>query len=104
TTVVSTPLPGRATVDAGSKTLSTDRAHLRDGYGIVAGRPDAEVVALYEEHGLVMVRGDALQVGDRIEIIPNHSCILPNLSGVLYGVRDGRLEAVIPVEARGCNT
>src|SRR3989454_3292885 len=52
-TVVSTPAPNRAVIDAGSKALSTDlRVASLNGYGIVLGRDDLSVVRLSEEHAI----------------------------------------------------
>lgn len=104
-TVVSTPLPGLATIDAGTKTLTSDGAHGRSGFGIVVGRPGIEIVKLNEEHGFLKYNPDReqLAVGDRIEIIPNHSCVIPNLYDELPGVRQGKLAERIAIDARGCN-
>ncbi|HZG76942.1 MAG TPA: alanine racemase [Paenibacillus sp.] len=104
-TVVSAPMAGRATIDAGTKTLTSDKAQHRDGFGIVVGRPDVRITGLNEEHGYLQFPPEAepLQVGDRVEIIPNHSCVLPNLCDRLPGVRQGRLSEWIAVDARGCN-
>jgi D-serine deaminase-like pyridoxal phosphate-dependent protein len=104
-TVISTPLPGRATIDAGSKTLTSDKARHRDGYGYVVGQPEISITALNEEHGFLEF--DPLvvsfKVGDRLEIIPNHSCVIPNLTNIMFGVRKGEVMEQITVDARGCN-
>jgi D-serine deaminase-like pyridoxal phosphate-dependent protein len=104
-TVVSVPLPGRATIDAGTKTLTSDKAHHREGFGIVVGQPDIQITGLNEEHGFLQFDPAKLQlrVGDRIEIIPNHSCVIPNLCNTITGVRKGVPVEEIKVEARGCN-
>ncbi|MEF3308786.1 alanine racemase [Paenibacillus sp. GYB004] len=104
-TVVSTPLPGRATIDAGTKTLTSDKAHHREGFGIVVGRPGIRITGLNEEHGFLQFDPAevTLSVGDRIEIIPNHSCVIPNLCDTIAGVRQGRVERSIAIDARGCN-
>lgn len=53
TTVVSTSVLGRAIIDAGSKTLSSDRYLSGDGrgFGMVKSDPEAELEKLSEEHG-----------------------------------------------------
>ncbi|MFD2332652.1 alanine racemase [Cohnella sp. GCM10020058] len=103
-TVVSVPLPGRATIDAGTKTLTGDRAHGREGYGIVVGRPGISVTGLNEEHGFLAFdpASEQIQVGDRLELVPNHSCVLPNLCDRVAGVRGGQLDEWIRIDARGC--
>jgi D-serine deaminase-like pyridoxal phosphate-dependent protein len=104
-TVVSTPLPGRATIDAGTKTLTSDGGHGIRGFGYVVGHPDIEVAKLNEEHGFLTFdpQKTTLRVGDRIEIIPNHSCVLPNLCDAVAGVRGGRGVERVRIDARGCN-
>lgn len=105
TTVVSTPCAGRASVDAGSKTLTSDRAQGRDGYGLVVGHPNVVVAGLSEEHGQLQydTTETPLVVGDRLEIIPNHGCVLSNLTDVVYGVRGGEVVGPIRIDARGKN-
>ncbi|WP_249898830.1 alanine racemase [Paenibacillus sp. PK3_47] len=104
-TVVSTPLPGRATIDAGTKTLTSDKAHGREGFGIVVGYPEVTLSALNEEHGFLQYDPEevSLKIGDRIEIIPNHSCVIPNLHQQVAGVRGGRRTTWIQIDARGCS-
>jgi D-serine deaminase-like pyridoxal phosphate-dependent protein len=112
-TVVSRPAPDRAIVDAGSKCLSSDfhRANSRmTGYGYVKGSGGGLTVArVSEEHGVIQLSEGwplsegqrPISIGDRIEIVPNHACGALNLWDTLVGVRDGDVEAVWPVLARG---
>lgn len=103
-TVVSRPTPLRATVDGGSKTFSGDvfpgNLQLR-GYAKAADR-DAYVEALSEEHGITRLgTGVDAKVGEKIAFYPIHVCTTVNLTDELIGVRDGVVEAVYPVAARG---
>ncbi len=103
-TVVSRPDQQTAIIDAGSKTLTTDLCKFGTGYGYIMGRPDITIYKLNEEHGFL--RSDKainLNIGDKIAIIPNHACVIPNLAEEIYGLRDGQFEQMIPVEARGKN-
>lgn len=104
-TVISVPLPGYATIDAGSKTLTSDLAHHRTGHGLVVGYPEVQLVGLNEEHGYLRFEPTevSLRVGDRVEIIPNHSCVIPNLNDFIFGVRAGQMVERISIDARGCN-
>ena len=104
-TVVSTPIPGMATIDAGTKTLTSDLAHHREGYGIVVGGPRVTITKLNEEHGFLEFDPHTVHfsVGDRIEVIPNHSCVIPNLNNTLAGVRKGKVVEQINIDARGSN-
>jgi D-serine deaminase-like pyridoxal phosphate-dependent protein len=101
-TVVSVPAPDRAVLDAGSKALSSDPLRPRPGgHGLLLGRR-SRLQRLSEEHGVVDVEaGEAFRVGERVRILPNHSCVVANLHERLYGVRGGFVEAELPVVARG---
>ena len=104
-TVVSVPDDDRAVIDAGAKTLTTDLVHSNpeSGYGFVKDFPDARIVRLSEEHGIVSLPDawERLYVGRQIEIIPNHVCPVVNLADTIYLMRNGRCEREIPVAARG---
>jgi D-serine deaminase-like pyridoxal phosphate-dependent protein len=100
-TVVSTPTPNRAVVDAGSKTLTTDLFG-QTGHGTVIGHPEAKIVGLSEEHGVIHTpKAGSFQVGERIEIVPNHVCVVVNMFDTAWLRRkDGTLEE-IAIDARG---
>lgn len=104
-TVVSTAVPGRAIVDGGSKTFSSDRYLAGDGrgYGIVKGDPEAEFEAMSEEHGHLSINRSSRQyrIGERLTITPNHVCSAINMHDEIYGIRGERVEAVWRVAARG---
>jgi D-serine deaminase-like pyridoxal phosphate-dependent protein len=104
-TVISTPLPGYATIDAGSKTLTNDLSVRGKDCGLIVGLPGVQLVDLNEEHGYLRYDPDRVQlyVGDRIEIIPNHACVLPNLCDRIYGVCGDDVVREITVDARGRN-
>ena len=101
-TVVSTPAPDRAVLDAGSKTLSTDPLRPRaEGHGWVLGRK-ARLSKLSEEHGVLGVEeGERFRVGERVRVLPNHACVVSNLHDRVLAVRGERVEAEWRVAARG---
>jgi D-serine deaminase-like pyridoxal phosphate-dependent protein len=106
-TVVSRPRPNLAIIDGGSKTFATDVqpkvAPLSlTGLGYVLGHPEAVLERVTEEHGMLSVERDSdLQVGDTVEIIPNHVCSTVNLHKEVYlRSADGSMEKVF-VAARG---
>ena len=93
--VVSRQRPGQAIVDAGWKALSTDA-----GNPSVKGRPDLSYAPAGDEHG--RVTGDDLPtIGGKLEMLPSHCDTTVNLYDRFHCIRDGRLEAVWPVAARG---
>lgn len=101
-TVVSRPAPERAIVDAGSKALTSDLLGLKD-HGLVIEHPEAALYQLHEEHGIMDVSRCAAppKVGDRVHIVPNHTCVVSNLFDRVFIVSGGRLAGALPVEARG---
>lgn len=101
-TVVSHPVSGRVILDSGSKTLSSDTTP-EGGHGLVLEYPEAKLYALNEEHAYTDVSGCARkpEIGERVSIIPNHTCVVSNLFDQVYGVRNDQVEVVWPVAARG---
>jgi D-serine deaminase-like pyridoxal phosphate-dependent protein len=102
TTVVSRPSQERGILDAGSKSLSSDLLGL-EGHGLILEYPKANIYALSEEHGHVeFSRCDSKpEIGEVVTILPNHCCVANNLFNQVIGVRDGQVEVVWPVQARG---
>ena len=101
-TVVSVPTPDRAIVDAGSKVLTREQYYVKD-FGRVVEYPDAVVANLSEEHGMIDLSRSARKpkVGDVVNVIPNHCCVVSNMVDEVYGVRGGAVEVIWPVAARG---
>jgi Predicted amino acid aldolase or racemase len=103
-TVVSRPAPDKATVDGGSKTFSGDSIPAKNGvpgYARAVGY-DAYVETMSEEHGVLRLgEGVDLKIGQRIGFHPLHVCPTVNLSDELIGVRNGVVEKVWPILARG---
>ena len=110
TTVVSTPTPDRAVIDAGFKTFTRDpvlalRGNpncFRNGmprYGLVKGRPDLWLGRLSAEVGIILLTDPKASVciGDRLEIIPNNATVVISMHDEIYGVRKGAIERVIQI-------
>jgi D-serine deaminase-like pyridoxal phosphate-dependent protein len=101
-TVVSRPTPDRAILDAGSKVFTSD-LYTVAGYGHLLAYPEAGVVSLSEEHAVVDLAACRARpaIGEVVEVVPNHCCVVSNMVDEVYGVRDGKVEVVWPVAARG---
>jgi D-serine deaminase-like pyridoxal phosphate-dependent protein len=107
-TVVSTPERNKLVIDAGSKTLSSDRnaANPDAGWGYLPMFPQAKVYRLSEEHGEIQLSDQDIadasppKVGDRLWLIPNHICVCINLQNQFY-LHDGAQLQMLPVDARG---
>ncbi|MGV1759038.1 D-TA family PLP-dependent enzyme [Rhizobium sp. A22-96] len=102
-TVVSRPTEDRAVIDAGSKALTSDLLGFAD-FGHVVDYPEAVIKGLSEEHGVIDLSnctGPRPQIGDKIRIIPNHTCVVSNLFDQMVFHRDGVVTRVEDVAARG---
>jgi D-serine deaminase-like pyridoxal phosphate-dependent protein len=96
-TVISARGADHAICDAGLKALTRDF-----GMPLVIDPPGWELTGLSEEHGhLKRADGPPLHVGARVEIVPNHGCTTINLYDTYHVIRQGVLEALWPVAARG---
>ncbi|MXU66724.1 D-TA family PLP-dependent enzyme [Oceanomicrobium pacificus] len=101
-TVVSCPTPDRCVLDSGSKTLTSDLSGFAD-HGLIVEHPGARIVSLSEEHGVVDLSDCASRpaVGDRVRIIPNHTCVVSNMFDRMVFHRQGTITRTLPVRARG---
>lgn len=103
-----------AIVDAGSKVLSSDAGPHGtegvEGFGLAFPEEltigegfakDAFPVAkLSEEHGFLRLDGRRLRVGDRLRILPNHSCPVTNLADEVVLLEDNGVQRW-PIAAAG---
>ena len=101
-TVVSRPTADRAILDCGTKVLTSDQYTVK-GFGHLMEYPEASITSLSEEHGVVDLSacGARPAVGDVVEVVPNHCCVVSNMVDEVYGVRAAAVETVWPVAARG---
>ncbi|WP_337267216.1 D-TA family PLP-dependent enzyme [Oryzifoliimicrobium ureilyticus] len=102
-TVVSRPTADRAVVDAGSKALTSDLLGFSD-YGQVIDYPGASITGLSEEHGVIDLSNCSErrpQIGEKIRIVPNHTCVVSNLFDTMVFHRGGIVTRVEAVAARG---
>ena len=104
-TVVSTSVPNQAVIDAGAKALGREpmRGVEGEGWGALLDRPEVLVARMSEEHGILDLSKTAWRpnVGDLVQVVPNHVCIVVHLNDVIYGTRNSRVETSWPVDARG---
>jgi D-serine deaminase-like pyridoxal phosphate-dependent protein len=110
-TVVSKPAADRIILDCGSKTLSSDPSPLSPGFGGVLTRDGSAIdegltiERLSEEHATVAVRDrTTLEPGDRVRVLPNHSCVVSNLADEIQLVEGDSVVSTLAVAARGRTT
>ena len=99
TTVGSRPVPERVITDAGFKTLSAKE----EWHAVVLEHPEFELVYLSAEHGVWLrpTDGPAVAIGQQLEIIPDYHDTTTFRHDAFIGLRDGVVERVIPLLARG---
>ena len=124
-TTVSRPADDRIVFDGGTKTLSSDKpAQSRiPGHGVVKGYPDIWIERLNEEHAMarlierhgsvaassrefaasVVATGTPVipSIGDKVQVVPNHVCVVSNLFDRFFVTRDGYVVGEWRVQGRG---
>jgi D-serine deaminase-like pyridoxal phosphate-dependent protein len=98
-TVTSRPEPGTAIVDAGQKAIGIDT-----GLPVAKEVDGAAVVSVSAEHGRLRLQDDTdskVALAEKIWLTPWDIGTCVNLYDYLHAVRDGELEAVWDVAARG---
>lgn len=104
-TVVSRPNDDRCFLDCGSKTMSASILQTDKGpsIGYIVEYPDAQFYGFSEEHGHVNISACVKkpQIGERVQVLPVHPCPCVNEHDELVAIRNGEVEAVWPILARG---
>jgi len=119
TSVVSRPAPDRVVFDAGSKALSSDKQSKCKipGHGVVKDYPDMWIERLSEEHAMAQVQPNVTakwntnliapaahripEIGEKLQIVPNHACPAVNLFDRLVIVKDGIPISEWSIQGRG---
>jgi len=96
TSIMSTTISGQAVCDAGLKVLSLD-----SGLPVIHGRDDVKYINASDEHGVIEDKGNVLRINETLKLIPGHCDPTCNLHDWYVGVRNGTVEVVWPVSARG---
>lgn len=100
-TIMSRPTQERAVCDAGLKAHSVD-----SGLPQVFQRPDIEFVGVADEHGTLRLHdlSKGPKLGDKLSLVPGHCDPTVNLYDWYVCVRNGKVEALWPITARGAIT
>ncbi|MEO1197422.1 MAG: 3-hydroxy-D-aspartate aldolase BhcC [Pseudomonadota bacterium] len=96
TSVMSHAKADKAICDAGLKAQSVD-----SGLPFIFGRTDVEYVKCSDEHGVIADPDAVLKVNDKLKLVPGHCDPTCNVHDWYVGVRNGKVETVWPVSARG---
>lgn len=96
TSVMSHAKADKAICDAGLKAQSVD-----SGLPFIYGRDDVKYVKCSDEHGVIEDLGGVLKVNDKLRLVPGHCDPTCNVHDWYVGVRNGVVETLWPVSARG---
>ena len=94
--ILSTAQPGRAVCDAGLKSTTFEC-----GVPHVFGRTDVTYIQPSDEHGTLEDPANVLKSGEKLKLVPSHCDPTCNLHDWYVGVRNGVVEVLWPVSARG---
>lgn len=106
TTIISKPTEERVITDVGAKgiTMQTRGKGLcaTKGLGYIKDY-DVYIDKVYDEHAIIYNKDfrNKIEIGEKIEIIPNHICPVCNLYDKAYLVSDGKVLEEIEILCRG---
>lgn len=107
-TVTSKPKKDQAVLDAGSKSLFLEKPSScfnleYYGYGLILDYPRARITSLSEEHGVVDLTQspEEPEIGDKVQILPNHVCPVVNLYDRFYFLRNDTMTNQVEISGRG---
>lgn len=99
-TVISTPRPGVAIGDTGSRCLGSPGGVLPQ----LVGMPGIVVDSLQEEHIVLRSEGDMpMKLGEKYQLISGQQDIMVNRWDQYIAMRKGSVEAVWDIPGRGCH-
>ncbi|WP_458093696.1 DSD1 family PLP-dependent enzyme [Roseomonas sp. WA12] len=95
--VMSAPRDGVAVLDAGHKAVAVD-----SGLPLVWQREGVRYAGASDEHGALAVTGGARpKLGEKLRLVPSHCDPTVDRYDWYVGVRNGRVECLWPISARG---
>ncbi len=96
TSVMSHAKADKAICDAGLKVQSVD-----SGLPFVFGRDDVKYIKATDEHGVIEDTQGVLKINEKLRLVPGHCDPTCNIHDWYVGVRNGKVETLWPVSARG---
>ncbi|MDH3375411.1 MAG: DSD1 family PLP-dependent enzyme [Gammaproteobacteria bacterium] len=96
TSVMSHAKTDKAICDAGLKAQSVD-----SGLPVIYGRDDVAYAKCSDEHGVISDPTGVLKVNEKLKLVPGHCDPTCNVHDWYVGVRNGKVESLWPVTARG---
>ncbi len=96
TSIMSHAKTDKAICDAGLKAQSVD-----SGLPYIFGRNDVEYIKCSDEHGVISDPQAVLRVNEKLKLVPGHCDPTCNVHDYYVGIRNGKVETLWPVSARG---
>ncbi|MBA4782748.1 MAG: DSD1 family PLP-dependent enzyme [Rhizobiales bacterium] len=96
TSVMSHAKADKAICDAGLKAQSVD-----SGLPVIFGRDDVKYVKCSDEHGVIADEKGVLAINEKLRLVPGHCDPTCNVHDWYVGVRNGKVEKIWPITARG---
>jgi 3-hydroxy-D-aspartate aldolase len=96
TSVMSHAKADKAICDAGLKAQSVD-----SGLPYIFGRTDVEYIKCSDEHGVISDPDGVLKINEKLKLVPGHCDPTCNVHDWYVGVRNGKVESLWPISARG---
>lgn len=107
TTIISKPTNERVITDVGAKGITAQtrsKGHTTTkGLGRIKEFDDVYIHSVFDEHAIIYNEKfrNQVNVGDKVQIIPNHICPVCNLYEKAYLISEGEIVEEIAVEGRG---
>jgi D-serine deaminase-like pyridoxal phosphate-dependent protein len=97
-TIINSNYPGRLVTDSGAKALTLNKPT-----ATTLGEPGFSYNAGSDEYGVITFENSTkqYQVGDKLELIVPHCDPVVNLYDVMYGIRNEKVESILPILGRG---
>jgi 3-hydroxy-D-aspartate aldolase len=96
TSVMSHAKHDKAICDAGLKAQSVD-----SGLPVIFGRVDIRYIKCSDEHGVIEDPNGSLKINEKLRLVPGHCDPTCNVHDWYVCVRNGKVETLWPVSARG---
>ena len=98
TTIININFPGQMITDSGTKAFTLNKPNPR-----VVGEPGFNYIAGSDEYGTILFEKSSktYKVGDQLEVIIPHCDPAVNEYDFMYGIRNDKVESILPILARG---
>jgi len=107
TTIISKPTKERVITDVGAKGITAQTRNkgltTTKGLGRIKEFEDVYISGVFDEHAIIYNEdfSNQVNVGDKVQIIPNHICPVVNLHEKAYLISEGEVMEELLIECRG---